>query len=91
MATEYDLLKPGLIIPVGKLAIARFLPVGRLADVVGRVHRITLPGGHQTDLAPLPHPSGLSTWFKTQPGRGLTEQALTLIGDHPAWRSLLDV
>lgn len=90
LAAEYALLKPELVIPVGKLAIARFMKVGRLADVIGKVHRIELPGGHATDLVPLPHPSGLSTWFKTEPGLSLTRDALQLIGQHPAWRRIAD-
>lgn len=91
LAAEFELLQPQLVIAVGKLAIAQFLPVGKLSEVVGRSHRVRLPGDFQTDLVPLPHPSGLSTWFKTEPGRGLTQQALTVIGQHPAWRQVCDV
>lgn len=87
---EYGLLRPQLIIPVGKLAIAQFVRLGKLADVIGQTHRVVLSTGHRTDLIPLPHPSGLSTWFKTEPGRTLTAQALQQIGDHAAWQALLD-
>jgi uracil-DNA glycosylase len=83
---EVALLKPELIIPVGKLAIAQMLSHERLDDVVGRVHRVD-HFGHETDAIPLPHPSGLSTWFKTEPGKTLLGQALSLIGGHPAWRA----
>ncbi|NTV95137.1 MAG: uracil-DNA glycosylase [Thiobacillus sp.] len=83
---EIALLKPELIIPVGKLAIAQMLRHDRLDDVVGRVHRIEY-FGHAADAIPLPHPSGLSTWFKTEPGKTLLGQALGLIGGHPAWRA----
>lgn len=89
LQAEYKLLGPRLVIPIGKLAIERFLPSGRLADVVGKLHRVEL-AGQPADLAPLPHPSGLSTWFKTEPGKTLLRQALELIGQHPAWRQIVD-
>jgi len=89
LQAEYALLKPRLVILVGKLAIERFLPAGRLSDVVGRLHPVTL-AGQPAELAPLPHPSGLSTWFKTEPGISLLAQALELIGQHPAWREIRD-
>jgi uracil-DNA glycosylase len=41
------------------------------------------------DIAPLPHPSGASTWQYTEPGKTLLRKALALIGEHRAWRSLL--
>ncbi len=82
---EFQLLKPGLIIPIGKLAIAQLMPVGRLSDVIGQVHILEL-AGQSVDVIPLPHPSGLSTWFKTEPGKTLLGQAMDLIAGHPAWR-----
>jgi uracil-DNA glycosylase len=83
---EVHLLKPELIIPVGKLAIAQMLRAPRLDDIVGQVHRVRYHG-HETDAIPLPHPSGLSTWFKLEPGKTLLQQALRLIDAHPAWRA----
>lgn len=83
---EMTLLKPALIIPVGKLAIAQMLSAPRLDDVVGQVHRVTY-FGQATDAIPLPHPSGLSTWFKGEPGKTLLAEALRLIQAHPAWRT----
>ena len=89
LQAEYALLKPRLVILVGKLAIERFLPAGRLSDVVGKLHPATL-AGQPAELVPLPHPSGLSTWFKTEPGKSLLQQALGLIEQHPAWREIRD-
>jgi uracil-DNA glycosylase len=86
---ELALLRPRLIIPVGRLAIARFSDVERLQDAVGRRWEIGFAGGWTADLVPLPHPSGASTWFKTEPGRTLLQQALALIGSHRAWRELV--
>ncbi len=84
---EYKILQPKLIIPVGKLAIAQYLSVNKLADVVGQQFVIDSPE-LQIDCIPLPHPSGLSTWFHTQPGKTLLGDALQLIAAHPAWKEV---
>jgi uracil-DNA glycosylase len=76
---EVDLLRPSLIVPVGKLAITQFLEFSALADVVGRAIPATFPG-HQCELVPLPHPSGASTWHRTEPGRTLLVRALEILG-----------
>ena len=55
--------------------------------VVGKLHR-TRRNGVVFDLAPLPHPSGASTWQHVEPGKTLLRQALALIATHPSWRSL---
>lgn len=84
---EVTILKPKLVIPVGKLAIQRFMPIGKLDEVVGALHR-TKYNGTAFDLAPLPHPSGASTWQHTEPGKTLLRRALALIDSHPAWKAL---
>ena len=82
LKTELKLLKPGLVIAVGKLAIAQFLdPVPSLAEIIGT--QLAMP---DFDLIPLPHPSGASPWPRIEPGKSLTLQALRLIGAHPAWK-----
>jgi uracil-DNA glycosylase len=85
---EIRLLRPQLLIPVGKLAIGRFLPLARLDAVIGRAQRVQV-AGHEADLIALPHPSGASTWHRTEPGKALLAQALALIGAHPAWQSIV--
>ena len=82
---EFAILKPRLVIPVGKLAISRFLTFSSLADVVGRPWKLGHPHG-SADLIPLPHPSGASTWHRTEPGKTLLERSLTLLARHPALR-----
>ncbi len=80
---EVRILRPGLVIPVGRLAIGEVLGGGRpLAEVVGRHFRLHYHGV-QVDAIPLPHPSGASTWFKLEPGRTLLARALQLIAEHP--------
>ena len=85
---EFALLRPKLVIPVGKLAIAQFMPLTRLDAVVGKLHRGER-NGLAFDLAPLPHPSGASTWQHVQPGKTLLPRALALIAAHPAWQGLV--
>jgi uracil-DNA glycosylase len=85
-ARELGILRPGLVVPVGRLAISEVLGARPLAEVVGR--RFTAAWmGVEADVVPLPHPSGASTWFKVEPGRTLTERALSLLAGHPEVRA----
>jgi len=84
---EIALLEPQLIIPVGRLAIAQFLPVRPLQQQIGNAARVRL-GKLDCDVIALPHPSGASVWPRIEPGRTLTARALALIGAHPAWTAL---
>ncbi|HVT01946.1 MAG TPA: uracil-DNA glycosylase family protein [Thermoanaerobaculia bacterium] len=85
---EIRILNPGLIIAVGTLAAQQFLPSAPLAELVGRVHRVTR-FDHTTDLIVLPHPSGRSTWTNRPQNRALLEESLRLIATHPAATSLV--
>ena len=80
---EFELLRPRLVLPVGKLAISQFLEFGQLTEVIGRTFAIK-PFGHATDCLPLPHPSGASTWHRQAPGLSLLEEALSQLAKHPA-------
>ena len=89
IAAEVKLLSPQLVIPVGKLAIAQLYPdIDKLTEVIGEPRRGTL-AGKSFDVIALPHPSGASTWHRTEPGKTLLGRALAKIGQHEAWRSLL--
>jgi uracil-DNA glycosylase len=90
LRAEIDLLRPALVLPVGKLAIAQVLtePVSTLDEVIGRQLRIELAGGHTADVIPLPHPSGASTWHRMEPGKTLLGRALGRIAAHPSWKKL---
>jgi uracil-DNA glycosylase len=86
---EIKLLAPKLVIPVGKLAIAQLYPdIDKLTEVIGQKRTGTL-AGHTFDVIALPHPSGASTWHRTEPGKTLLAQALAKIAAHPAWKSLV--
>jgi uracil-DNA glycosylase len=82
---EIELLAPGLIIPVGSLAIARFLACTTLDEVIGRRFDGRV-GQHPVTVVPLPHPSGRSTWVYRPGNRARLKRALRLITEHPAWR-----
>ncbi len=83
MNREFELLRPALVIPVGKLAIGRFLEPAPLQDIVGKSFRIRL-AGREADCIPLPHPSGASPWHRMEPGKTLLGLGLRLIASHPA-------
>lgn len=84
---ELDLLAPDLVLPVGKLAITRFLPPAPLNDIIGKKFRIE-HRGRALDCIPLPHPSGASPWHRMEPGKTLLRHALTLVAKHPAIREI---
>jgi uracil-DNA glycosylase len=84
---EIEILRPRLVIPVGKLAIAQFVPVAKLETMIGKSFRVRR-AGQLFDLIPLPHPSGASPWHRISPGRELLRQALQLIVRHPAFQAL---
>lgn len=85
LQAEIELLKPELILPVGKLAISQLMTVNKLNEVIGKLHTVTFHG-HRTEAIPLPHPSGASTWHRMEPGISLLESALTILQQHKAWQ-----
>jgi uracil-DNA glycosylase len=85
---ELELLRPDLIIPVGRVAIEQFLPARPLVEQIGVPQNVRY-GRRRIDVIALPHPSGASTWPRAEPGKTLTANALALIGQHPAWRLLV--
>src|SRR3989441_5022420 len=83
MDGEINILRPRLVIPVGKLAITQFIDCTKLEDIIGRKFPVRR-AGRQFDLIPLPHPSGASPWHKLAPGKELLEKAMRKIARHPA-------
>ena len=82
---EMDILKPSLVIPVGKLAIAQFIPLQKLDQIIGKKFTVTY-AGHVFDLIPLPHPSGASPWHRKEPGKSLLKKALKRIIKHSSFK-----
>lgn len=91
IAAEVGLLRPGLVIPVGRLAIEQVFArrIAKLDQVVGQRHAVAFHGVTM-DCVPLPHPSGLSTWFKRDPGKQLLADALELLRVHACWRAAFE-
>lgn len=77
--TELALVKPRLLIPVGRLAIERFLPRLPLNELIGRAHQIEHLAG-KCVAVPLPHPSGASSWIHQADHGALLSRALEEIG-----------
>ena len=82
---ELTILRPALVIPIGKLAIQQFLAVDKLTEIVGKQFAVRY-GRFKFDVVPLPHPSGASPWHRIEPGKTLLNRALDLIVTHPAWQ-----
>lgn len=83
MVAELKLLKPSLVIAVGKLAADQFLPPAPLTERIGKTFNVTWRG-RELEVLPLPHPSGASPWHRMEPGKTLLKKALAVLGRHPA-------
>lgn len=76
---ELRIIRPALLIPVGRLAIDVFFPdAPSLEEVVGRAHDVRHAGGTSVTI-PLPHPSGASSWIHGPGHRALVADALALL------------
>jgi uracil-DNA glycosylase len=75
LSREFDLLRPGVVAPVGGLAVRELLGIRRLSEAVGE---IILRDG--VVYVPLPHPSGASTWLNLPENRGRLFRALAVLG-----------
>lgn len=75
---ELRIIQPRLLIPVGRLAIERFLPKQPLSELIGTSRQVTHVGGTST-VIPLPHPSGASSWIHEQGNKDLVDRAIELI------------
>ena len=93
---ELRLVRPRVLIPVGRLAIERFLPRLALEELIGREHEVQHVGGTSVAI-PLPHPSGASSWIHQRDHMALLSRAVSHIGarladlgivDHDAARSV---
>jgi len=75
LEAELRLLRPRVVIPVGQLAIRRFLGPGDLDQRVGRAF------GDDPVILPLPHPSGQSRWLNDPQNRERLAVALSLLSE----------
>lgn len=79
LEAELRIVEPELLIPVGRLAIERFLPDIPLAELIGTKRTVDHAGGSSV-VIPLPHPSGASSWVHQPDNKILLEKAIGLIG-----------
>ena len=79
---EIDLIKPQIILAVGKVAISEVLGEKAaalpLAEVVGKIFK-TKFHGQSVHVIPLPHPSGVSRWPHTELGKNKLQKAFLKI------------
>ena len=84
VSKEVSVIKPKLIIAVGRLAITEVLgpltfPKSKnLSEVVGKKFQAEFHG-HKADVVCLPHPSGVSRWPRSEEGSKKLALALELI------------
>ena len=78
LESELRIIRPTLLIPVGRLAIERFLPRQPLNELIG-TKRIVEHAGGRSIAIPLPHPSGASSWVHEPGNRLLVDRAIELI------------
>jgi len=83
MEAELRILKPRLVLAVGKLAADQFLPPAPLTERIGKTFHVVWRG-HALEVLPLPHPSGASPWHRMEPGISLLKDALGVLRRHPA-------
>jgi uracil-DNA glycosylase family 4 len=84
------LLRPRVVIPIGSLALERFLPGQRLDNVIGAAFteagaRISAPTDEVPILVPLPHPSGQSRWLNDPARVALLDQAIVKLQEMVIW------
>jgi uracil-DNA glycosylase len=77
LARELQLVHPELVIPVGALAVRRFLGQAKLREVVGHAFR---QDGRW--VIPLPHPSGANLWLNRAENQALIRRALDHIAEY---------
>jgi len=78
LESELRIIRPKVLIPVGRLAIERFLPKLPLDELIGTRHIVEHAGG-TSSVIPLPHPSGASSWIHQPGNRFLVDRAIELI------------
>lgn len=73
---ELTLVRPALVIPLGRLSISYFVGSAPLSQVIGRVFE-----RDGAIVLPLPHPSGVSHWLNAAEHRSLLDDALDQLSE----------
>jgi uracil-DNA glycosylase len=80
---ELTLVRPEIIVTLGKLAASRIIPGANrqpLSALVGTTSEADLPHG-RTTVVPLPHPSGVSRWLNDPANRARVDEGLALLAE----------
>ena len=78
---EIALVRPEIVVSLGRLAAERLDPTARtlpLVDLVGGFRSVERTG-HRFRLLPLPHPSGVSRWLNDGTHQGRLNEALAVL------------
>ena len=73
---ELALVRPELILPLGRLSISYFVGSSPLAELIGRVFE-----RETAFVVPLPHPSGVSHWLNSPAHRALLDDAIDKLSE----------
>jgi uracil-DNA glycosylase len=77
---EIALVRPELVIALGRLAATALVGPAPLAELVGSVQKAERAGRHFL-VVPLPHPSGVSRWLNEPENRERHARALRLLAE----------
>ena len=77
---EIQLVRPEVVVTLGKLAANALIGPGSLSDLVGTVRNSSY-AGHAFTAIPFPHPSGVSRWLNGEPGRSCLERAIERLAE----------
>ena len=75
---ELALIRPSLIIPIGRVAIEQFLPELKGRPLERFISQLFERDGLQ--IVPLPHPSGVNRWLNRPENRARVDEALARLG-----------
>jgi uracil-DNA glycosylase family 4 len=75
---ELALIRPSLIIPIGRVAIEQFLPELKGQPLESFIGEVFAQDG--VKIVPLPHPSGVSRWLNRPENRVRVDEVITRLG-----------
>lgn len=90
LATELAMVRPEIIVTLGKMAAVRLIPGARkqsLSSLVGTIVPVEFAFG-QAMIVPLPHPSGVSRWLNDPANRARVDQGLAVLAEERERRGL---
>ena len=89
LKAEISVMRPSLIVTLGKLAANLLAGPGPLAELVGSV-RAGSCAGQEFTVIPFPHPSGVSRWLNDEAGQARLCQAIGHLASYVAAHPLSD-